>query len=121
MLEVVGVQTAGGPAAGHRTRGVAVLEAAQAAVDLAGGAPGADGDTVAFEPHLVGGITAEVLAFGLGQHRTQMQRGGGLVHIQVHDHGGVLAVRAAGHIGVPAGLDQRQECFPVARQRRPRR
>ena len=44
---VMGVQAAGGPAAGHRAGGVAVLQrAAQPAVDQPGGAAGADGVAV---------------------------------------------------------------------------
>ncbi len=74
--DVVGVQTAGGPAAGDRAAAVAVLQgAAQPPADRAGGPPGADDLAVAFEPDLAGGITGQVLAFGVGEQRTQMQRG----------------------------------------------
>ena len=72
--DVVGVQTAGGPAPGHRAGGVAVLEgAAQPAVDQPGGPSGADGLAVALEPHFAGGITGQVAAFGVGEQRAQMQ------------------------------------------------
>ena len=117
--EVVGMQTAGGTAAGYRAGGVAVLEcAAQPPADRAGGAPGADDLTVTFEPHFTGGITAQVLAFGVGEQRTQMQRGGALGDVEVGHHGGVLPVRAAGGLGIPAGLDQAQKRLEVTRQRR---
>ena len=73
--DVVGVQTAGGPAAGNRARGVAVLKgAAKPAVDLAGRSAGADELAVTFEPDLTGGIAGQVSAFGVGQQRAQMQR-----------------------------------------------
>ena len=101
--DVVGMQAAGGAAAGDRAVAVAVLECpAQPAVDLAGGAPGADGLAVTFEPDFTGRITSQVSAFGIGEQRAQMQGGGFLLDVEVHDHGGVLPVRAAGHLGVPA-------------------
>ena len=74
--DVVGVQTAGGAAAGHRAGAVAVLEgAAQPAVDQPGGAAGADDLAVALEPDFAGGVTGQVSAFGVGEQRAQMQRG----------------------------------------------
>ena len=118
--DVMGVQTAGGPAPGHRAGGVAMLEgAAKPAVDHPGGAPGADGLAVALEPDFAGGITGQVAAFGVGEQRTQMQRGDAICHVDMHHHGGVLPVRAAGHVGVPAGLHQPHERIESAGQRRP--
>ena len=65
------------PQPGTAQHGVAVLErTAQPAVDQPGRPPGADDLAVAFEPHLTGGITDQVSAFGLGEQRTQMQRSG---------------------------------------------
>jgi hypothetical protein len=91
----MGVQIAGGATARHRAHAVAVLQgAAQPPIDHPGGTPGADGLTGAFEPHLAGGITGQILAFGLGEQRTQMQGRGAPLHIEVHHHRGVLAVRA---------------------------
>jgi 6-phosphofructokinase len=67
MPDVVGVQTAGGPAPGYHAAVVAVLEgAAQPSVDGAGRPSGADHLTVAFEPHLAGGITGQVAALVIG-------------------------------------------------------
>ena len=66
--DVVGVQTAGGPTARNRTGGVAVLQrAAKPPVNHPGCSAGADGLTVAFKPDFTGGITGQVLAFGVGQ------------------------------------------------------
>ena len=48
-----------------------------------------------------------------------MQRGGALLNIDVHHHGGVLPVWAAGRLGVPAGLDQAHKRLDGARQRGP--
>ena len=48
-----------------------------------------------------------------------MERCGALRGVDVHHHGGVLPVRAAGGFGVPAGLDQPQERLHGARHRRP--
>ena len=62
--QVVCVQTAGGPTAGNRARGVAVLErAAKPPVDQAGRSAGADDLPVTFEPDFTGGITDQVSAF----------------------------------------------------------
>ena len=47
-----------------------------------------------------------------------MQRGHGLVDVEVHDHGGVLPVRAARGLGVPAGLHQAHERIHGVRERR---
>ena len=108
------MQAAGGPTAGDRATLVAVFQrAAQPPADRAGRPPGAMGLAVTFEPHLTRGITGQVLAVGVGQQRTQMQRRGALGHIDVHHHGGVLAVRAARGFGVPAGLDQPQKRIEV--------
>ncbi len=77
--DVVGVQSAGGPTAGHRAAAVAVLQRpAQPAADRAGHPARPDRLTVAFEPHLAAGITAQILALGVGQQRTQVQGGGAL-------------------------------------------
>ena len=117
--DVVGVQTAGGPAAGHRAGAVAVLEGtAQPAADQPRRPPRADDLPVTFEPHLTGGITGQVSAIGLGEQRTQMQRSDALLDVEMHDHGGVLPVGPASHLGVPAGLDQTHERRAGARQRR---
>ena len=80
--------------------------------------PGADDLPVAFEPHFTGGITGKVLAVGLREQRTQMQRSDALLDVQVHHHGGVMPVRAAGGLGVPPGLHQTHERLTGARQRR---
>jgi hypothetical protein len=63
----------------------------------------------ALEPNLAGGITGQVPTFGIGEQRTQMQRGDALLDIEMDHHGGVLSMRAAGGVGVPPGLDQAQE------------
>ncbi len=93
--------------------------AVQPAVDHAGRPPGAEELAVAFEPGFAGGIAAEVAALGVRQQRTQMQCGDAVLDIDVHHHRGVLAVGAAGRLGVPAGLDQPQERLDGARQWRP--
>ena len=108
--DVVGVQTAGGAAAGHRTGGVAMFEGAtKPAVDHPGGPPGADDLPVAVEPDFAGGVAGQVAALGVGEQRAQMQCGDAVFDIDVHHRGGALAVGAAGDVGVPAGLDQRHE------------
>ena len=67
MPNVVGMQTAGGPASGYHAAAVAVLEsAAQAAADLSGFPSGADHLPVAFEPDLAGGITGQIAAVIIG-------------------------------------------------------
>ncbi|VBA33669.1 hypothetical protein LAUMK191_04170 [Mycobacterium attenuatum] len=38
---------------------------------------------MALQPDFTGGITAQVLAFGVGQQRTPMQRGGALFDVEV--------------------------------------
>ena len=59
--DVVCVQTAGGPTAGNRTRGVAVLEgAAKPPVDYPRRAASADDLAVSLEPDFTGGITAQI-------------------------------------------------------------
>ena len=104
--DVVCVQTAGGPAAGNRARGMAVLEGtAKPPADHAGRSAGADDLAVTFEPDFTGGVTGQVSAFGVGEQRAQMQRGGALRHIDVHHHGGVLPVWPPGRLVVPSGLD----------------
>ncbi|MDA4102933.1 hypothetical protein MMON44395_15255 [Mycolicibacterium monacense DSM 44395] len=66
VLDVVGVQSAGGFAAGDHAGAVAVFEGApQAAGDQAGGASGANGLSVAFEPHFAGGVAAQVAPVGI--------------------------------------------------------
>ena len=116
--DVVCVQTAGGTTAGNRAHGVAVLErAAKPPVDHAGRSAGADDLAVTFEPDFTRGITGQVSALGVGEQRTQMQRGGALLNVEVHHHSGVLPVWAAGRLGVPAGLDQAHKRLDGARQR----
>src|ERR1700752_5157537 len=101
------VQTAGGTTPRNRTRGMAVPQrAAKPPVDLACRSAGADALAVTFEPDFTGGITGQVLAFGLGEQRTQMQRRGALLDVDVHHHSAVMPVRAAGHLGVPPSLHQ---------------
>ncbi|MDT5216735.1 MAG: hypothetical protein QOK18_4974 [Mycobacterium sp.] len=39
-----------------------------------------------------------------------------VLDVDVHDHGGVLSVRSAGYLGVPAGLDQTHESVDGARE-----
>ncbi len=118
--DVVGVQTAGGPAAGNHAAAVAVLQrAAQPPVDHPGRAAGTNGLAVALEPDFAGGVTREVGAFGIRQQRTQMQRRDSLLDVDVHHHRGVLPVRASGRLGVPAGLDQAHERLDGARKRGP--
>ena len=108
--DVVGVQTAGCPAAGNHAGAVAVLErAAQPAADLSGLPPRADDLAVTFEPDLAGGVTGQVAAFVVREQRAQVQRGDVPLDVEMHDHGGALPVRPAGHLGVPAGLDQAHE------------
>jgi hypothetical protein len=64
--DVVGVQAAGGCAAGYHAGGVAVFQgAAQPAGDGAGGPAGSDGLSVTFEPHLAGGVTGQALPLGV--------------------------------------------------------
>jgi len=92
--------------------------AAQPPADGAGGAAGADGLAGPFEPHSTEGITGQILAFVVGQQRTQMQRGSALFNVEVHHHRSVLAMRAAGGLGVPARLDQAHKRIDRGRQRR---
>jgi hypothetical protein len=104
--DVVCVQTAGGPTAGNRARGVAVLErAAKPPADQAGRSAGADDLPVTFEPDFTGGITDQVSAFAVGEQRAQMQRRGALLNVDVHYRSGVMPVWPAGRLGVPSGLD----------------
>jgi hypothetical protein len=116
--DVMGVQTAGRPAARHDAAAVAVLQcAAQPAADLAGVAPGADDLAIAFEPHLAGGVTRQVSAVGVREQRTQMQRRDAALEVDVHDDGGVLPVRAADGVGVPAGFDDAHDRIDGVRER----
>lgn len=116
--DVVCVQTAGGPTAGNRARGMAVLErAAKPPVDQPGRSAGADDLPVTFEPDFTGGITGQVFPFGVGQQRAQMQCCGALLNIDVGHHGGVMPVRAAGRLGVPPGFDQAHKRLDRGRQR----
>ena len=96
VLDVVGVQTAGRPAAGHRAGGVAIFQGTtQPAVDRACGAAGTDGLAVAVEPHLTRGVTRKVLALGVGEQRSQMQLRDTVFDVEVHDHRGALPVGPA--------------------------
>ena len=61
---------------------------------------------------------SQVAAFVVGEQRTQMQCGERSFDVDVHDHGGVLPVRAARDVGVPAGLDQAHERVHGVRERR---
>ena len=47
-----------------------------------------------------------------------MQRGEARVDVDVRDDGGALPVRPAGHLGIPAGLDQAQERIDGVGKRR---
>jgi hypothetical protein len=68
VLDVVGVQTAGGSAAGDRAAGMAVLQgAAKPPVDHPGRSAGADDLAVALEPDFTGGVTGQVSALGVGE------------------------------------------------------
>jgi hypothetical protein len=99
---------------------MAVLECTtKPAVDLTGRPPGADDLTVTFEPHFTGRIAAQESAISLGQQRTQMQRSRALLDVEMHHHGGVVAVWPTGHLGVPPRLDQTHERLAGGRQRRP--
>ena len=121
MLEVVGVQAAGRAAAGHHTTAIPMLQRpTQPPIDRTGGPAGADRAPGPFEPHLAGRIAAQVLAFGVGEQRPQMQRPDLLVDVDVDDHGGVLAMRAPRHLAVPAGGDQLHERIHGIRHRRTR-
>jgi hypothetical protein len=64
---------------------------------------------VAFEPDLTGGIAGQVATVVVGEQRTQMQCGDPLVDVDVDDDGGALPVRAAGDVGVPAGMHEAHE------------
>ena len=48
-----------------------------------------------------------------------MQASDAIFHVDMHHHGGVLPVRAGGHVGVPAGLHQPHERIESTGQRRP--
>ena len=121
MLEVVGVQAASRAAAGHHTAAIPMLQRpTQPPIDCARRAPGADRVPGAFEPHLTGCIAGQVPALGISEQRPQMQRPDLLVDVDVHDHGGVLAMRAPRHLAVPAGGDQLHERIHGIRHRRTR-
>ena len=120
MPDVVCVQTPGSPTTGHRTSAVAVLErTAKPTIDQTRRPTSADNLSVTFKPHLTGGITAQVSAICLREQRTQMQLRGALLDVEMHHHGGVLSVRPASHLGVPAGLDQPHERRACTRERWP--
>ncbi len=78
-------------------------------VDRSGGPPRPDDAAVAVKPGFAHGVAAQVAALVVGEQRTQVQVGDALVEVEVHDHGGVLPVGAAGDLGVPAGVDQVEE------------
>ncbi len=119
MLNVVGVQTAGGAAAGHRAAAAAMLQrAAKPPADQPGRPPGPNDLTGAFEPHFSRGITGQVAALGVAEQRTQMQCRNMLFNVDMHHHGGVLPMRAASHLGVPPRLHQAHKRLHGARQRR---
>jgi hypothetical protein len=119
MLNVMSMQTAGGPAAGYHAAAVAVLQnAAQPAPDGAGGSPRADHPAVAFEPDFAGRVAGQVAALVIEEQRTQVQGGDPALEVDVHDHRGALPVRAASHLGVPPRFDQAHERIDGVRQRR---
>ncbi len=108
--DVVGVQTAGRPAPGHHAAAVTVLQhPPQPPTDLAGGPPGPDDLPVTVKPDLTVRLARQVPAVTVGQHRAEMQCRGAALDVQVHDHGGVLPMRAPRDIGVPPGVDQADE------------
>ena len=105
--DVVCMQTTGGPTAGNRAGGMAVLErTAKPPVDHPARSAGADDLTITFEPDFTRGITGQVSAFGVGEQRAQMQRGHALLNIDVHHHRGVLPVWPAGRLIVPSNRDE---------------
>src|SRR4029079_13116281 len=108
--DVMGVQTASRPTPGDHSAAVAVLECTtKPAADLAGLPAGTDDLAVPFEPHLAGGIAHQAPAFALRTQRTQMQRRGTALDVEMHHHGGALPVWPAGHLAIPTGLDQTHE------------
>ena len=118
--DVVAVQTAGGPTPRDRTRRMPILQRpAQLAVDHPGGTPTPDRLAVAFEPHLTGRITGQIPAVGIGEHRADMQGGDAVFDIQMHHHRGLMPVRAAGGIGIPARIDEGKEGVQGGRERGP--
>jgi hypothetical protein len=85
---------------------MAVLErTAKPPVDQAARSAGADDLAVTFKPDFTSGITGQVSAFGVGEQRTQMQRRGALLNVDVHHHRGVMPVWPAGRLIVPSSLD----------------
>ena len=113
------MQTAGNTTAGNRAGGLAVLErAAKPPVDLAGCSAGADDLAVTLKPDFIRGITGQISAFGLGEQRTQMQRGGARGNVDVYHHSGVMPVWPPCRLGIPSGLDQAHKRLEGARQRR---
>ena len=66
--DVVGVETAGGPATRNDAGAVAVLQgAAKAPIDHPGRPPRTDDLAGTFEPHFAGGIAAQVTAVSVAQ------------------------------------------------------
>ena len=119
MHDVVGVQSAGGSATGHRAAAVAVLQgAAEAGVDGAGGPTGSDDAAVAFEPHFAGRIAEQIPAVLVGEQWAQVQGCDVCVDVEVRDDGGVLPVWPGSHVGVPAGFDEAHERIDTVRERR---
>ncbi len=108
--DVVGVQSAGGATAGDHAAAVPVLErTTQPSVDRSVGPSGSDDLAVTFEPHFAGGVAGQEPPLFIGQQRAQMQGSHPLCDIEMGDHGGVVAVRSAGYLGVPARSDQAHE------------
>ena len=106
-------RSAGGPAAGDHAAAVAVFQgAAQASADLPGRPPGADDLAVAFQPDLAVRLAHQVPAVLLGQKRPQMHSGVAAFDVQMHDHGGVLPMRAACHVGCPTRPPPRSSTHP---------
>jgi hypothetical protein len=79
---------------------------------------GADDLAVTLKPDFTGGITGQISAFGLGEQRTQMQRGGARGNVDVYQHSGVMPVWPPCRLGIPSGLDQAHKRLEGARQRR---
>jgi hypothetical protein len=116
----MGMQTTSGATTRDRAHPVAMLQrAAKPPVDHPGRPAGTNDLAVTFEPHFTGGIAAQVSAFGLRQQRTQMQCRSALLNVEVHHHGGVLPVWAAGRLGIPSRFDQAHKRLGGGGQRGP--
>src|SRR6202012_2696197 len=93
VLDVMGVQTVAGCAAGNSARGVPALErAAELTIDRAGRSTATDCFTLAFEPHFTGGVAGQVLPLGFREQWAQMEGSNPLLDIYVHHQCCALAV-----------------------------